>query len=139
MWLCLIWTSSSPIAANPDTVPFYLVFLRQLGAAPASLAVELSASPVHNEAEIEAAITAFAREPRGGLIKVRLGRFERHTTGNANGVRRAVSIIQCAIIQGVDFQIDGQTIYDKQLDFWIWEFQPDEELWKDDPGKNWCI
>jgi putative tryptophan/tyrosine transport system substrate-binding protein len=53
---------------NPDTVPFYLVFLRQFGAAPASLAVELSASPVHNEAEIEAAITAFAREPRGGLI-----------------------------------------------------------------------
>jgi putative ABC transport system substrate-binding protein len=53
---------------NPDTVPFYLVFLRQFGAAPASLGVELSASPVHNEAEIEAAITAFAREPRGGLI-----------------------------------------------------------------------
>lgn len=32
------------------------------------------------------------------FLKVRLGRFERHTTGNANGVRRAVSIIQCAII-----------------------------------------
>ena len=40
----------------------------EFGAAPASLAVELSASPVHNEAEIEAAITAFARESRGGLI-----------------------------------------------------------------------
>jgi ABC-type uncharacterized transport system substrate-binding protein len=53
---------------NPDTVPFYLVFLHQFGATPASLAVELSASPVHNEAEIEAAITAFAREPGGGLI-----------------------------------------------------------------------
>jgi putative tryptophan/tyrosine transport system substrate-binding protein len=53
---------------NPDTAPFYPVFLREFGAAPASLAVELSASPVHNEAEIEAAVTAFAREPRGGLI-----------------------------------------------------------------------
>jgi putative tryptophan/tyrosine transport system substrate-binding protein len=53
---------------NPDSAPFYPVFLREFGAAPASLAVELSASPVHNEAEIEAAITAFAREPRGGLI-----------------------------------------------------------------------
>jgi putative ABC transport system substrate-binding protein len=53
---------------NPDTVPFYPVFLRELGAAPALLAVELSASPVHNEAEIEAAIAAFAREPGGGLI-----------------------------------------------------------------------
>jgi putative tryptophan/tyrosine transport system substrate-binding protein len=53
---------------NPDSAPFYPVFLREFGAALASLAVELSASPVHNEAEIEAAITAFAREPRGGLI-----------------------------------------------------------------------
>jgi putative tryptophan/tyrosine transport system substrate-binding protein len=33
-----------------------------------SLAVELSASPVHNEAEVEAAITALACEPGGGLI-----------------------------------------------------------------------
>jgi putative ABC transport system substrate-binding protein len=53
---------------NPETSPFYPVFLREFGAAPASLAVELSASPVHNEAEIEAAITALAREPGGGLI-----------------------------------------------------------------------
>ena len=53
---------------NPDSAPFYPVFLREFGTAPASLAVELSASPVHNEAEIEAAITAFARESRGALI-----------------------------------------------------------------------
>ena len=53
---------------NPDSAPFYPVFLREFGRAPASLAVELSASPVHSEAEIEAAITAFARESRGGLI-----------------------------------------------------------------------
>jgi putative ABC transport system substrate-binding protein len=53
---------------NPDSAPFYPVFLREFGAAPASLAVELSASPVRNEADIEAAITAFARESRGGLI-----------------------------------------------------------------------
>ena len=53
---------------NPDTAPFYPVFLREFRAAPASLAVELSASAVHNDAEIEAAIVAFAREPGGGLI-----------------------------------------------------------------------
>jgi putative tryptophan/tyrosine transport system substrate-binding protein len=53
---------------NPDTTPFYPAFLRELGAAPETLAVELSASPVYNEAEAEAAITAFAREPGGGLI-----------------------------------------------------------------------
>jgi putative tryptophan/tyrosine transport system substrate-binding protein len=53
---------------NPDTSPYYSVFLREFGAPPASLAVELSASPVHNDTEIEAAITAFARAPGAGLI-----------------------------------------------------------------------
>jgi putative ABC transport system substrate-binding protein len=53
---------------NPDIAPFYPLFLREFGQPPASLAVELSASPVHNEAEIEMAMSAFAREPDGGLI-----------------------------------------------------------------------
>jgi len=53
---------------NPDTTPFYPAFLRELEAANKSLAVELSASPVHDEAEVEAAVTALAREPGGGLI-----------------------------------------------------------------------
>jgi putative ABC transport system substrate-binding protein len=53
---------------NPDTTPFYPAFLRELGAAPDRLAVELSASPVHDEAEVGAAITGFTREPGGGLI-----------------------------------------------------------------------
>ena len=53
---------------NPDTTPFYPAFLRELGAVPETLAVELSASPVHDEGDMEAAITAFAREPGGSLI-----------------------------------------------------------------------
>jgi putative ABC transport system substrate-binding protein len=53
---------------NPNTTPFYPAFLHELEAANKSLAVELSASPVHDEAEVEAAITALAREPGGGLI-----------------------------------------------------------------------
>jgi len=53
---------------NPDTTPYYPGFLQELEAANKSLAVELSASPVHDEAEVEAAITALAREPGGGLI-----------------------------------------------------------------------
>jgi putative tryptophan/tyrosine transport system substrate-binding protein len=53
---------------NPDTTPFYPAFLHELEAANKSLAVELSASPVHNEAEVEAAITALAGEPGGSLI-----------------------------------------------------------------------
>jgi putative tryptophan/tyrosine transport system substrate-binding protein len=53
---------------NSQTAPYYPVFLREFGSAPASLAVELSATPVNDEAEIKAAATASAREPGGGLI-----------------------------------------------------------------------
>ncbi len=53
---------------NPDTTPFYPAFLRELEAVHKSLSVELSASPVRDEAEVEAAITALAREPGGSLI-----------------------------------------------------------------------
>src|SRR5262249_19279989 len=53
---------------NPDTSPYYAGFLRDFVAAPATLEVELSASPVRNEAQIEAAITTFVREPDGSLI-----------------------------------------------------------------------
>jgi putative ABC transport system substrate-binding protein len=53
---------------NPQTAPYYPVFLREFGMARASLAVELSAVPVHDEAEIKATVTASAREPGGGLI-----------------------------------------------------------------------
>jgi ABC-type uncharacterized transport system substrate-binding protein len=52
---------------NPETAPFYKVFLRQFGAAPAILGTEIAAAPVQNEAD-EAAVAAFAREPNGGLI-----------------------------------------------------------------------
>jgi len=53
---------------NPEITPFYPAFLRELGAAPPSLAVELSASPVHDEREIEAVITRLPRESTNGLI-----------------------------------------------------------------------
>jgi putative tryptophan/tyrosine transport system substrate-binding protein len=53
---------------NPDTTPFYPAFLHELEAAHKSLAVELSASPVRDEGEVEAALTALAQEPGGGLI-----------------------------------------------------------------------
>ena len=53
---------------NPQTAPHYPVFLREFGAAAASLAAEISATPVRDGAEIEAAAAALAREPGGGLI-----------------------------------------------------------------------
>jgi putative ABC transport system substrate-binding protein len=53
---------------NPQTAPYYPVYLRELGAAASSLAAEVLETPVRDEAEIEAAATALAREPGGGLI-----------------------------------------------------------------------
>jgi putative ABC transport system substrate-binding protein len=53
---------------NPQTAPYYPVFLREFGAGAVSLVAELSATPVRDEAEIEAGVTAFARRPAGGLI-----------------------------------------------------------------------
>jgi len=50
---------------NPETAPYYPVFLREFLAGGSPLAAELSVSPVRNEAEIETATTAFARGPGG--------------------------------------------------------------------------
>jgi putative tryptophan/tyrosine transport system substrate-binding protein len=53
---------------NPQTAPYYPAFLRDFVGAGATLADELSARPVRDEGEIEAAVSALAREPGGGLI-----------------------------------------------------------------------
>jgi putative tryptophan/tyrosine transport system substrate-binding protein len=53
---------------NPQTAPYYHAFLREFAAGGTPLAADLSATPVRNEAEIEAGSTTFAREPGGGLI-----------------------------------------------------------------------
>jgi putative ABC transport system substrate-binding protein len=53
---------------HPQIASFYLAYLRELGTAAASLAAELSPMSVRDGAEIEAAVTALARKPGGGLI-----------------------------------------------------------------------
>ena len=53
---------------NPDTSPHYYVYLRSFEAEPRSIAVEVTAAPVRNTAEIEEAIAKLGREPGGGLI-----------------------------------------------------------------------
>ena len=53
---------------NPQTAAYYPLFLREFGASAASLAAQVSATPVRDGAEIEAAAEALAREPAGGLI-----------------------------------------------------------------------
>jgi putative tryptophan/tyrosine transport system substrate-binding protein len=53
---------------NPQTAPYYHVYLHEFGAVPVSLAAELFAAPVRDEAEIEAAVAALAREPAGLIV-----------------------------------------------------------------------
>lgn len=53
---------------NPDTAPYYSVYLREFNALPKTVAVELLAMPVHSEMEIESALAALVRSPRVGLI-----------------------------------------------------------------------
>jgi putative ABC transport system substrate-binding protein len=52
---------------NPETAPYYPVFLREFEAAAAQLA-KLSATAVRSEADIGAALAAFVRQPGGAVI-----------------------------------------------------------------------
>jgi putative ABC transport system substrate-binding protein len=53
---------------NPNTSPYYDVYLRSFEAIPRSIAVEVTATPVRNTAEIEEALPKLGRQPGGGLI-----------------------------------------------------------------------
>ena len=61
-------TDWAALIFNPETVPFWARFLRSFEAGPRSIAVELAAAPVRNDAEIEAALAALASRPGAGLI-----------------------------------------------------------------------
>jgi len=53
---------------NPDAVPHYYVYLRSFEAEPRSIAVEVTAAPVRDTAEVAEAVAKLGREPGGGLI-----------------------------------------------------------------------
>ena len=53
---------------SPKTLPSSRLYFNAVEASAASLAIKAIALPVSNDAEIESAIDAFAREPNGGLI-----------------------------------------------------------------------
>jgi putative ABC transport system substrate-binding protein len=53
---------------SPDASLHYYVYLRSFDALPRSVATEVTAAPVRDTAEVEAAIAKLAREPGGGLI-----------------------------------------------------------------------
>src|SRR5215831_18032562 len=60
--------SRAVLMFNPDTSPHYYVYLRSFEAVPRSIAIEVTAAPVRDTTEIEAAIAKLGREPGGGLI-----------------------------------------------------------------------
>jgi putative ABC transport system substrate-binding protein len=53
---------------NPDTAPYYDVYLRSFERQPRSVAVEVRAVPVRDTAEIEQVIAKLAEQPGSGLI-----------------------------------------------------------------------
>jgi putative ABC transport system substrate-binding protein len=53
---------------NPDTQPYAGLFNRAIDSAAASFRVTVTLAPVRDDAAIEEAVTAQAREPGGGLI-----------------------------------------------------------------------
>jgi putative tryptophan/tyrosine transport system substrate-binding protein len=53
---------------NPETAPYYYVYLRSLETVPRSFAVEVTAAPVRDAAEVEGAIAKLGRDAGGGLI-----------------------------------------------------------------------
>ena len=60
--------SRAVLMFNPDTSPHYYVYLRSFEAVPRSIAVEVTAAPVRDTAEVEEALAKLGRQPGGGLI-----------------------------------------------------------------------
>ena len=53
---------------NPDLAPYFHVYLREFGVVPTRLAVDITAAPVHDAAEIEVVIARLGHVPDGSLI-----------------------------------------------------------------------
>jgi putative ABC transport system substrate-binding protein len=60
--------SRAALMFNPDMSPQYYLYLRSFEAMPRSIAAQVTASPVRDTGEVEAAMTKLGREPGGGLI-----------------------------------------------------------------------
>jgi ABC-type uncharacterized transport system substrate-binding protein len=61
-------TKRAAVIFNPDTAPYYKLYMNSIESAGASFAV--IEAPVHSRADIEAAISMLAREPAGAVISM---------------------------------------------------------------------
>ena len=71
-WLQMLKEAAPSVARaalmfNPDTSPYYYLYLRSFEAEPRSIAVEVTAAPVRDTAEVERAVAKLARDPGGCL------------------------------------------------------------------------
>jgi putative ABC transport system substrate-binding protein len=72
-WLEMLTQISPPVARvailyNPATAPYAGLYLHAIDNAARSLALTIQDAPVHDDAGIEAVMTALAREQRGGAL-----------------------------------------------------------------------
>jgi putative ABC transport system substrate-binding protein len=63
-------TKRAAVIFNPDTAPYYRLYMNSIEAAGASFAVKVVEAPVRSRADIEAAISTLAREPAGAVISM---------------------------------------------------------------------
>jgi putative ABC transport system substrate-binding protein len=63
-------TTHATVIFNPDTAPYYPLYLSSIEDADASLAMKIIKAPVHSRAEIETAISEVAHEPDGAVISI---------------------------------------------------------------------
>ena len=61
-------TARAAVIFNPNTAPYYRLYMRSIEAAAVALGVKVLEAPVQSRAEIETAIAMLAREPGGGVI-----------------------------------------------------------------------
>jgi len=61
-------TTRVVVIFNPDTAPYYRLYMNSIEVAGASFAVKTIEAAVHSRVEIEAAISALAGEPAGAVI-----------------------------------------------------------------------
>jgi putative tryptophan/tyrosine transport system substrate-binding protein len=55
---------------NPQTAPFAGLYLRAMELAAQALAVAIETMPVQSDVDVEAAMTAFALQPGGGVVAI---------------------------------------------------------------------
>jgi putative tryptophan/tyrosine transport system substrate-binding protein len=63
-------TTRVAVIFNPNTAPYYKLYMSAIEVAAASFAMKAFEAPAHNRAEIETVISALVREPAGGVIPI---------------------------------------------------------------------